>query len=504
MELHELSLSEAKAGLLRGEYGPGDLLRSCCERIRSTEGAIHACVRLLEEEALKRAEELERAGPREDQPLWGLPLTLTDNICLQGSPATCASAMLKDFIPFYDAEAVARLKQAGAIILAKNNLDEFGMGTGTEYSAFGPSANPWNLERIPGGACGGAAASVAAGQTFGALGSDTGGSIRIPAGFCGCVGLKPTYGLVSRFGLAACGSSFEQIGPLTRTVEDCARLLEVIAGPDPKDSTSARLDLHPENLPPQNFVEAALEGARLANPGLRDGLKGLKIGLPEELWDADLIPEVEERCRAAMESLAQAGAELIPVSLPHQKYAVPAYCVLSAAEAGTNLAGFDGALCGFRAKEAEDLDGLYTASRSRGFGPEVRRRVILGTFALSSGYYDAYYRKAAQVRRLLRQDFDRVLKDCRLLAAPTATRTARLSGFTGSDPLLDYKTAQLTVALNLAGLPGLTLPVGLGKESGLPVGLQLMGRPFDEAGILKCAAVLEQKIEPLGKPAGLP
>jgi aspartyl-tRNA(Asn)/glutamyl-tRNA(Gln) amidotransferase subunit A len=499
-ELYELTLSQARSALLSRECGAMELTRACCARLRATEDRLHACLSLLEEEALAQAKKLDESGPEAHRPLWGMPLMLKDNICLRGSPTTCASAMLRDFVPFYDAEAAARLKSAGAIILAKNNLDEFAMGSTTENSAFGRSANPWDLGKVPGGSSGGSAAAVSAGQAFGALGSDTGGSIRLPAALCGCVGLKPTYGRVSRFGLVAFGSSFDQIGPLARTVEDCARLFEVIAGPDPKDSTSARLDLYPEGLPEQNFVEAAQAGGRSPE----ESLKGLAVGLPKEFWEQEgLSPEVAQNCREALQVLERAGAELVPVDLPHQKYAVAAYYIMSSAEAGANLARFDGVRYGLRAKAAADLDSFFVSSRSRGFGPEVRRRIMLGAFVLSAGYYDAYYRKAAQIRRLLRDDFDRALSRCRLLAAPVATRTAWPFGFTENDPLAAYKMDLFTVTLNLAGLPGLALPVGLGAHSRLPVGLQLMGRPFDEAALLRAGAALERLVPPLGAPAAL-
>jgi aspartyl-tRNA(Asn)/glutamyl-tRNA(Gln) amidotransferase subunit A len=495
-----MSLSRALLGLRRREYGALDLTRSCLERIRATEPYLNACISVLEESALERAAALDEIGPREDKPLWGVPVMLKDIICLKGHPCTCASRFVENFIPFYDAGVASRLKEAGAVIVAKNNLDEFAMGSGTENSAFGPTRNPWDLARVPGGSSGGSAAAVAAAQAFGALGTDTGGSIRLPAGFCGCVGLKPTYGRVSRFGVVAFGSSFDQVGPLARSVEDCARLFEVIAGPDPRDATSARLDLHPGGLPEQDFVRAALEGGE-REP--QDTLKGLKIGLAREFWDSGLTPEVERVCRGLLDKLADAGAVLEPVSLPHQKYAVASYYIMSSAEASTNLARFDGVRYGRRAEQAGELDELYVASRSAGFGPEAQRRIMLGTFVLSSGYYDAYYRKAAQIRRLLRGDFDRALENCRLILAPTCTRTAWNFGFTENDPLLAYKMDLLTVTLNLVGLPGLALPAGLGDESRLPVGVQLMGRPFDEAALFRTAAAVERLLPPLGKPGGV-
>lgn len=496
-QLCALSLSQARAGLLERKWSARELVLSCLERIRATEPALRACLSIQEEEALAGAAALDKAGPDPALPLWGIPLMLKDIICQAGQPCTCASKFLSNFVPFYDAEVTVRLKQAGALLLARNNLDEFAMGSGTENSALGPSRNPWDLTCVPGGSSGGSAAAVAACQSFGALGTDTGGSIRLPASFCGCVGLKPTYGRVSRFGVVAFASSFEQVGPLARTVEDCARLLEVIAGPDPKDSTSARLDLFPDHLPAQNFTQAALEGGKQAP---EYALKGLKIGVPAEFWDADLSPEVESVCRTALSALAGAGAELVPLSLPRQPYAVAAYYIMTSAEASANLARFDGVRYGRRAPGVEDLQDLYVASRSAGFGEEAQRRIMLGAFVLSSGYYDAYYRKAAQLRRLLRDDFLRALESCRMLIAPVCTRTAWPFGFAEHDPLLAYKMDSLTVSLNLSGLPGLALPAGLGRESGLPVGVQLMGRPFDEAALLKVGAALERLLPPLGPP----
>ncbi len=495
--LYKLTLSQARAGLQGGKFTSLDLVQSCLERIKATEPKINACINLLEEHALETAKTLDAQGPKSDMPLWGIPLTLKDLICLKGFPTTCGAKFLADFTPFYDAEVVERLKQAGAVIIAKTNMDEFAMGSTTESSYFGRTANPWNLGKVPGGSSGGSAASVAACQAFGSLGSDTGGSIRQPAAFCGCVGIKPTYGRVSRSGVVAFGSSFDQVGPLARTVQDAAMLLEVIAGPDDKDAVSARLDLFPQGLPAQNFTEAAAQAGQ-KDPS--DSLKGLKLGVPKELWDSGLSPEVEEACRNMLARFEEAGAVLTPVALPHQKYAIAVYYIMASAEASTNLARFDGVRYGFRAEHPQDLLDLYTRSRTEGFGEEVRRRIMLGTFVLSSGYYDAYYRKAAQIRRLMRDDFDRALGHCDMLVAPTATRTAWDFGFTESDPLFAYKMDLLTVTLNLVGLPGLALPVGLGAESGMPVGLQFMGRPFDEAALIKVGVAAEKLAPALGMP----
>lgn len=506
MALYDYTLSEARAALQKGEAAPLELVDACLERIAATEPKISALTPTrfrLGEAAREEARVLAGQKPSPDgageRPLLGIPVTTKDLLCLKGSPTTCASRMLENFIPFYDAEVITRLKNAGAIIIGQNNMDEFAMGSTTESSVYGRTANPWDLGKVPGGSSGGSAASVAASQCFGSLGSDSGGSIRQPAALCGCVGIKPTYGRVSRFGAVAYGSSFDQVGPMARTVEDCARLLEVITGPDPKDSTSARLDLYPENLPPQDFVAAALRGTR--EPG--EAVKGLKIGVPREFWESGLAPEVEAACKAGLKRLEELGAMPVPISLPYQKYAVAVYYIMTCAEASTNMACFDGIRYGRRAREAENLVELYTASRSQGLGQEAQRRIMLGTFVLSAGYYDAYYRKAAQIRRLLRQDFDRALGECDILAAPAAPSTAWDFGYFESDPLKAYKMDLLTVTLNLVGLPGISAPVGLGSDSGLPVGMQFMGRAFDEARLIQAGAALEKLTPALGAPQGL-
>lgn len=500
MSLYEMTLSEVREALNKGETSPVELVDSCLGRIEVTEPRIQACTRVLAEAAKQQAIELSGRKPDANKSLWGIPVTIKDLICLQDNPTTCGSKMLENFLPFYDAEVTARLKQAGAIIIAQTNMDEFAMGSTTESSVYGKTANPWDLSKVPGGSSGGSAAGVTAGQSFGSLGSDTGGSIRQPAGLCGCVGIKPTYGRVSRYGVVAYGSSFDQVGPLARSVEDAARIFEVIAGPDPKDSTSARVDLYPQGLPPQDFVAAARRGIELDTA---DALKGLRVGVPQEFWESGLSPEVEACCKAALKRLEDAGTKLVPLSLPYQKYAVAVYYIMASAEASTNLARFDGIRYGRRAENVDDLVELYIASRSQGFGPEVQRRIMLGTFVLSAGYYDAYYRKAAQIRRLLREDFDRALGQCDLLAAPASPCTAWDFGYFEADPLKAYKMDLLTVPLNIVGLPGLALPVGLGADTQLPVGLQLMGRSFDEARLIQTGAALEKIIPKLGIPRSL-
>ena len=486
-----LSLCQVRDKLARDEIRPGELVEACLDRIAATEPKLNACITVCADEARAEAKALEKScasGPR--PPLWGVPLTLKDVLCAKGVRTTAASRMLENFVPPYDAFVVRRLKEAGAIILAKTNLDEFAMGSSTEFSAFAATANPWNLDCVPGGSSGGSAASVAAGQCFGSLGSDTGGSIRQPAALCGCVGIKPTYGRVSRHGAIAYGSSFDQVGPLARTVDDCALLLKVIAGHDPKDAQSAVLDV-PDYAAP----------AKPADPSAP--LAGVTLGLPVEYWREGLSPEVETACRAAVDKARALGASVKEISLPHLSYGVAAYYILASAEASTNLARFDGMRFGLRAGKDENIVETYTASRSQGFGEEVKRRILLGTYTLSSGYYDAYYTKASKVRRLILDDFERALAQCDALIAPTCPITAWKFGAYTSDPLTAYKMDILTLSLNLAGLPGLSLPVGLGAESGLPVGLQIMGRAFDEGGILSVARAIEAALPPLGRPAGV-
>jgi aspartyl-tRNA(Asn)/glutamyl-tRNA(Gln) amidotransferase subunit A len=427
---------------------------------------------------------LDAAGPDASKPLWGVPLVIKDVLATKDVPTTCASKILEGFKPVYDATSVAKLKEAGAILLGKANMDEFAMGSTTENSAYFATKNPWDLSRVPGGSSGGSGACVAAGQCYGALGTDTGGSIRLPASFCGIVGIKPTYGRVSRFGMIAYGSSLDQIGPMTRTVEDTARLLQIIAGHDERDSTSV-------NTPVPDYVAALSQ---------RGDLKGLTIGLPEEYWSKGLSPEVEETCTAAIRAAEGLGAKTVPVRLKLSEYAIATYYIIAVAEASSNLARFDGVRYGHRDKTAESLIEMYVKSRTQGFGEEVQRRIILGTYVLSSGYYDAYYRKAAQVRRLIRQDFETALSQCDLIAGPVCPTTAFRVGEMSADPLQMYLMDIFTISTNLAGLPGMSLPVGLGRKTGMPVGLQLTGRAFDEATMLQVAGLLEKNVSATGMP----
>ncbi|MBF0482350.1 MAG: Asp-tRNA(Asn)/Glu-tRNA(Gln) amidotransferase subunit GatA [Desulfovibrionaceae bacterium] len=486
-DLHLLNLTQVRDLLARGEIKAQEAVAACLGRIHDTEPKISALLSVQGEQALDAAKSLDAAGPDTDKPLWGVPIVVKDAICAKHAPTTCASRILENFVPFYDACAVARLRAAGAIILGKSNMDEFAMGSSTENSAFGPTANPWDLSRVPGGSSGGSAASVAARQCYGALGTDTGGSIRQPASFCGVVGLKPTYGRVSRFGLVAYGSSLDQIGPMARTPLDCAALLSVIAGHDPADSTSAAV--------PAPDYEAAVAA--------RADLTGLRLGLPEQFWGEGVDPEVRDACRAAVDAAEKLGAKVVDVSLPHTPYAVAAYYIVAMAEASSNLARFDGVRYGYRDPSAGDLAGLYEKSRGAGFGDEVKRRIVLGTYVLSAGYYDAYYRKAAQARELLRRDFTAAFERCDLLCGPAAPFTAFGLGEKKDDPLQMYLSDIFTISLNLAGLPGLSLPVGLGRDSRLPVGLQLFGPAFGEDVILGAAEALSQALPSLPLPRGI-
>jgi aspartyl-tRNA(Asn)/glutamyl-tRNA(Gln) amidotransferase subunit A len=467
--LYELTITEARALLDRGAITAVELTQACLDRIVAVDNQVRAFLAIDDQAALEQAraadEQLQavRKGAAAP-PLLGIPLAIKDVISTEGLTTTCGSRMLEDYVPPYDATAVARLKQAGAVLLGKTNCDEFAMGSSNENSAFFPVRNPWDLERVPGGSSGGSAAAVAAGEAPGALGTDTGGSVRQPAAFCGVTGLKPTYGRVSRYGLVAFASSLDQIGPFARTVRDCAILLGAIAGPDPLDSTAAPVPV-PDYL-------AALTGE----------LRGLRVGVPREYFVAGLDPEVEAPIRAAIEVLREGGAEVVEVSLPYTKYALPVYYIIAPAEASANLARYDGVRYGLRVPDETYWDELEK-TRGAGFGAEVRRRIMLGTYALSAGYYDAYYRRAQQVRTLIRRDFQQVFEQVDILAAPTSPTVAFRLGEKTDDPLAMYLADIFTLPISLAGVPGLVVPCGF--SDGLPVGLQLIGRPFDEATLLR-------------------
>ncbi|MDR0621006.1 MAG: Asp-tRNA(Asn)/Glu-tRNA(Gln) amidotransferase subunit GatA [Deltaproteobacteria bacterium] len=479
-EIHRLGL-KAMAQALRGkDFSAVEAVTSALDRISLLEPKIAACVSVLGESALKEAKELDQKGPDPLKPLWGIPLAIKDVFNLKGAPTTAGSKILEKYRPAFEATVVERLRAAGAIMVAKTNCDEFAMGSSTEYSAFGPTKNPWDLGRVPGGSSGGSAAAVVALEVPGSLGTDTGGSIRQPAALCGCVGLKPTYGRVSRYGIVAYGSSFDQAGPFARSVEDVGLLLSAIAGPDGKDSTASARPLDDYlNLSPPKATE-------------------LTLGLPEELWSAEFEPGVNQALTEARSELAKAGVKFKTVSMPNLKFSVATYYILAAAEASTNLARYDGVRYGYRSEGDPELLALYRHSRTEGLGREVRRRIMLGTFVLSSGYYDAYYKKAAQVRRLILNDYQRALGECDYLLAPVSSIPAWPLGSFTDDPLTVYQLDMMTLPLNLVGGPGLSLPAG--KSRGLPVGVQLWGPSFSEAGLLSAGSLLEKLLPPVAPP----
>jgi aspartyl-tRNA(Asn)/glutamyl-tRNA(Gln) amidotransferase subunit A len=474
MNLYELTIHEAAEKLSKKQITSKELTESLLTRVAEVESRVHAYVTIPGKDEIA---EKSSTGPRdEESPLAGIPIAVKDNIATQGVKTTCSSKILENFIPPYNATVVENLLQSGAVLLGKTNLDEFAMGSSTETSHAGVTRNPWDRERIPGGSSGGSAAAVAADECIAALGSDTGGSIRQPAAHCGVVGMKPTYGRVSRFGLVAFASSLDQIGPITKDVTDCALLMNVISGHDPRDSTSVKAQV-------PDFTSA-----------LTGDIKGLTIGIPKEYYREGIQQEVEDAVRAALSLLEGRGAVLKEVSLPHTEYAIAAYYVLAPAEASSNLARYDGVKYGFRSEEASELIEMYHETRAEGFGPEVKRRIMLGTYALSSGYYDAYYRKAQQVRTLVKNDFLQAFEECDVLMTPTSPSTAFKIGEKINDPLQMYLLDIFTISVNLAGIPGISIPCGFDNE-GLPIGLQILGRHFDEETLLRTAYAYEQQTE---------
>lgn len=467
------TIAELRSSYQSGDLTPGDAIRSLSNTIGSRDDAIKGYISYDTEAALAEAESVDPSLP-----LGGVPIAIKDVINVKGQPCTCGSNFLKDkYTAPYDAGVVTKLRAAGAIPFGRTNMDEFAMGSSTENSAIQTTRNPWDTSRIPGGSSGGSAAVVAAGEAIAALGSDTGGSIRQPAALCGCVGLKPTYGRVSRYGLVAFASSLDQIGPMTQTVEDAALLLQAISGPDPQDSTcvdKAVPDYH-------SFVG-------------RD-IKGLKVGLPKEYFAEGLDPKVKTAVETAIKQLESLGAEPVEISLPHTEYAVATYYIIATAEASTNLARFDGVRYGHRSEKAGNLIDQYHRSREEGFGEEVKRRIILGTYVLSSGYYDAYYLQAQKVRTLIRRDFTDAFEEVDLIASPVTPAPAFKIGEKSADPLAMYLADIYTISANLAGICGISVPCGFtssddGKQ--LPVGLQLLGKPFDEGGLIRAAHAYEQ------------
>ncbi|HXK26740.1 MAG TPA: Asp-tRNA(Asn)/Glu-tRNA(Gln) amidotransferase subunit GatA [Candidatus Binatia bacterium] len=472
-----LTLHDAGEKLRKHELSSQELTLAAFQRISETDDKVHAYITLCRDAALAQAREADERLKQDGnaQPLLGIPIAVKDNFLTRGLRTTCASKILGDFMPPYDATVIKHIRDAGAVITGKTNLDEFAMGSSAENSAFFPTRNPWNMERVPGGSSGGSAAAVAADQCVAALGTDTGGSIRQPAAFCGVVGLKPTYGRVSRYGIIAFASSMDQVGPITKDVRDCALMLEAIAGHDPADSTSTD-----RSVP--RYSDA-----------LTGDVKGLRLGVPKEYFISGIAPEVEHAVRDAIRLLETNGAVVEEISLPHTEYAVAVYYIVATAEASSNLARYDGMRFGHRAG-AKDLLETYMLSREEGFGPEVKRRIMLGTYALSAGYYDAYYLKAQGVRALIKQDFDAAFQRCDAIITPTAPSTAFKIGEKIEDPLQMYLSDIYTISVNLAGLPALSLPCGF-DGGGMPIGLQIIGKHFDEATILRLAYAYEQATE---------
>ncbi len=454
------------------------LTEAFLRRIDEVDDSVGAFITVSKDEALEASDTADNRmnGDGEITSLTGIPVSVKDIFCTKGTPTTCGSRILEGFVPPYDATVVRKLKEAGAVIIGKNNMDEFAMGSSTENSAYKKTKNPWDLTRVPGGSSGGSAASVAAGECIASIGTDTGGSIRQPAACCGVVGLKPTYGRVSRYGMIAFASSLDQAGPITRNVRDAAELLGVIAGFDPRESTSI-------DLPVPDYTA-----------GLGGGVKGLRVGIPGEYFIDGIDGEVSTAVQNAINFFKDQGAEIVDISLPHTEYAVSVYYIVATAEASSNLARYDGVRYGQRVDDGDGLLEMYKKTRDRGFGAEVKRRIMLGTYALSSGYYDAYYKKASQVRALIKRDFDLAFKECDIMLTPTAPTAAFKIGEKTSDPLTMYLSDIFTISSSLAGIPAISLPCGFTTE-GLPIGLQIIGNTLDEATVLRAAHAYETGTE---------
>ena len=478
MEPANLTIHELSEKLGRSETTAVKIAESVFRRIDSVEPRIQAYTTVARDQALRQAEAADRRirSGKDVTALTGIPVAVKDNLCTEGIRTTCSSRILENFRPPYNATVIRKLQDAGAVIIGKTNLDEFAMGSSTENSGFTVTRNPWSEDRIPGGSSGGSAAAVSADLCAGALGSDTGGAIRQPAAMCGVVGLKPTYGRVSRYGLVAFASSLDQIGPLAKDVTDCAILLRIIAGHDPLDSTSADREVD--------------DPVRT----LRDSVEGLRIGIPKEYFIEGTDPEVSGAVRESIRILEKLGAKTVEIRMPHTAYAIASYYILATAEASSNLARYDGVRYGYRTEASRDLLEMYLQSRREGFGPEVKRRIMLGTYALSAGYYDAYYRKAQCVRTLIKGDFDAAFKSVDAIVTPTAPTAAFRIGEKSEDPLQMYLSDIFTISVNLAGVPAVSVPCGFTSER-LPIGLQFIGRPFDEATILRLAHAFEGATE---------
>jgi aspartyl-tRNA(Asn)/glutamyl-tRNA(Gln) amidotransferase subunit A len=485
LDLRGVTISALRERIASRELKAVDVCRAALARIESL-AELNAFITVTADRALERAEDLDRAAEKGDRllPLAGTIIAIKDNMVTRGVRTTAGSRILSNYKPPYTATAVERLEAAGAIIVGKTNCDEFAMGSSNENSAYGPVKNPWDTSRVPGGSSGGSAVAVASGMAMAALGSDTGGSIRQPASLCGVVGLKPTYGRVSRYGLIAFGSSLDQIGPFANSVEDVAQVMNIIAGRDPLDSTSS-------DIGTDDYLTA-----------IRGDVRGLRVGVPREYYGEGLDREVREKIEAAIEKFKELGAEIIDIRLPHTEYAVPVYYLIATAEASSNLARYDGVRYGFRAEEASTLKEMYSRTRDQGFGAEVKRRIMLGTYALSAGYYDAYYGKAQKVRSLVERDFRNAFNLCDVIATPTAPTPAFRLGEKTDDPLEMYLSDIYTITVNLAGVPGLSLPCALSSD-GLPIGIQLIGRHFDEARLLRAARNLEQALGADFKPSSI-
>jgi aspartyl-tRNA(Asn)/glutamyl-tRNA(Gln) amidotransferase subunit A len=476
MDLYTLTLQQAKEKLTAREISATALTESVLSRIEQVEGTVKAYLSLQQDQAMAAAEQADRKLEKgKGGQLCGLPLSVKDVLCTSTMPTTCGSKMLEGFTPPYDASVIEKLNGADCVLLGKVAMDEFAMGSTSENCAFQTPENPWKAGYVAGGSSGGSAAAVAAGECLASLGSDTGGSIRQPASLCGVVGLKPTYGRVSRYGLVAFASSLDQVGPLTRDVADAALMMNVIAGYDNRDSTSIKREV-------PDFSAA-----------LQDGMQGVRIGIPAEYFGKGLDPEVEQAIRSGIAMLEDAGAELVEVSLPHTEYCVAVYYLIASAEASSNLARYDGVRYGFRNRDADSLIDMYKQSRSQGFGDEVKRRIMIGTYALSAGYYDAYYKKASQVRTLIKDDFARAFTDCDLLLSPVTPTPAWKIGENADDPLAMYLSDILTISANLAGIPGISVPCGFSGK-GLPIGMQMQASHFNEEVLLRAAWNLEQRV----------
>lgn len=477
MDIYQLTAHEIRDMIKEKKISSKEATQSALDRIEKVEDKVESFVTVLADEALAQAETVDKkiAAGEDAGPLAGVPMALKDNMCTKDILTTCSSKMLYNFKPPYNATVTDKLADAGTVLLGKVNMDEFAMGSSTENSYFKKTKNPYDITKVPGGSSGGSAACVAADEAYFSLGSDTGGSIRQPASLCGCVGMKPTYGSVSRFGLIAFASSLDQIGPLAKDVTDCAMVLNQIAGYDPKDSTSVNV-AHPD-------FEKALTG----------DVKGLKIGVPQEYFGAGISAETAAAVNAALSNMKSVGAECSDMSLPLNEYALPAYYMISSAEASSNLARFDGVKYGFRAEKFDDLVDLYRQTRSEGFGAEVKRRIMIGTYALSSGYYDAYYKKAQQVRTMIMNDFAKAFETYDVLITPASPTTAFGIGEKTSDPIQMYMADICTVSVNIGGLPAIVIPCGY-DAAGLPIGIQIIGKPFDEATVLNTAYALEKTI----------